>query len=366
MDRFKLFAKEVGIIGATTIGAGMFALPYIFAEVGWRIGILYLVILSGVIIVAHAVYYKVLESGNTTELLGIVKKYTGHSGYFVGAFAIIGGLTLTLTIFLMLGGEFLKQFTPLGVVGRILIFWLIAVLPLLFKERRISGFELAGFSAAAAIIVFVFFSSGSILVGARAFNMKNIFLPFGAVLFALTGWPAIDEIFLLRNNKEARKSRPFAAIAAGTFVAAILYVLFIVGVFGSANKVTPDTISGFSSQQFKLAMLSVLGIINVWTSYLPIGLEIKRSLIHELGMRSRLALAAVVLTPLVIAVSLNNNLLKIVGLTGGTFLSMQYFLIVIAGDRALGLSGIRKFFLNIVALIFILAAVYEIYFFMVG
>lgn len=369
MSRLTVFLREAGLVAAATFGAGIFALPYVFVKAGWLVGIFYLLILSAIIIFAHALYFRVLEAVDEKErLLGLAKDYLGVSGYYLSLVAIVAGLLLALVIHLILGGQFIVLLWP-GVGGTvaIFIFWLLASAPLFFRERRVLNLEFFGVVFMAGVMLLIFSSAWPRvgLLTATALNFNNVFLPFGAVLFALAGWTAIEPLYGFHKRIGQSKPAPVSALAWGTVLAAALYTLFVSGILGSAATVTPDAVSGLTNwPAARLALLGVLGLLALWVSYLPISLEIKNSLQFDLGWRPSQGLLFVVFLPLILVMAGFSNFLKVVGLAGGVFLSLQYLIIVLVGKKVLRLTGVKKFLANSVLLVFALAAVYEIYHFL--
>jgi hypothetical protein len=142
--------------------------------------------------------------------------------------------------------------------------------------------------------------------------------------------------------------------------------MFAAGILGSSSIITPDTASGLAAWPFwKKELLAIMGLVAVGTVYIPISREIRNSLEKDLHWNTIISRGTIIfLPPILIALGLN-DFLAVVGLVGGLFLSTQYLLIVSVGRRALTLGPVKKFFLDLAALIFILAAVYAVYHFVV-
>ncbi len=158
----------------------------------------------------------------------------------------------------------------------------------------------------------------------------------------------------------------FLAIALGTIAAATLYGFFVLGIASSVRVVTPDVVSGLSSWPlWKKTVLGILGLVALWTSYLPIALEIKNALQNDLRTSRATSALAVFALPLIFVSAGLNNFFRVLGLAGGVFLSLQYLLIVFLAKKILKLTAVKKFFLNLIMAVFILAAVYEVYYFIV-
>jgi hypothetical protein len=267
-----------------------------------------------------------------------------------------------------LGSQFIHLAAPtVPLSGTLVIFWLLISIPIFLSDRGVVELELVGFACTSLIILLIFFTAwpNITFAGVPAINWNNLFLPFGAILFSLAGWTSVEPAYETRKGSQ-KKFDPWRSIALGTIFAILLYLLFVSGIIGSAPLVTPDTASGLVAWPlWKKDALALLGLLAVATVYLPISREIKNSLEKDLHWPKLASRALIVfLPPALILVGLNNFLI-VVGLVGGLFLSMQYLLIVSVGRRVLSLSPAKNFFLDLVAAAFIIAAVYEVWTFIV-
>ena len=360
--------KIAALVAAATVGDGVFALPFVFYQAGWLLGLAYLLVLSAFVIVAHVVYLETLEKvGEKERLLGLSKKYLGEGGFWVGFFAIVLGLLLTLVAYLILGTQFIHLALPaIRLRYAFAAFWALISLPVFIDDSYAIDLELVGIVCTSCVILLIFLTAlpNVFFAGIPAINWQNLFLPFGAVLFSLAGWTSIEPAY--ESRKKARKHDPWRALASGTIFAALLYALFVSGILGSASIITPDTASGLAAWPFwKKELLAIMGLIAVATVYIPISREIKNSLEKDLKWSKLFSRMLIVLLPPALILLGFNNILSVVGLVGGVFLSMQYLLIISVGRQALTLSPRRKLLLDLVALIFVIAAVYSVYTFVV-
>ncbi len=368
--RAKDFLKIAAIIAAATVGDGVFALPFIFYKSGWLLGLLYLAFLATIVIVAHVIYLRVLEQEDEKErLLGLVKIYFGKWGFGIGFFAIVAGLLLAIVAFLVLGGRFVSLLLPsIPPLYALIAFWAFTTIPILLRDRRVVKLELLGIICTSVIIVFVFVFAWPHVGfgGIEPMNPGNAFLPFGVILFSLAGWTGVEPAYETRKKDGSWGKSPAAMLAAGTVFAVILYALFVMGILGSAATVTPDTLSGLTNwPMWQRSFLAILGFLAVWTIYMPTSREIKNSLERDLGWNPIATRLLILFLPLTLVLAGFNNFIVVVGLVGGFFLSLQYLFIVLVGRRALALSSWKKLSMDLLALVFTLAAVYEVYYFVV-
>jgi len=327
-----------------------------------------LIVLGALVIMAHVVYLKTLEKvGEKERLLGLSRLYLGEGGFWIGFLAIVIGLLLTLVAYLILGTQFIHLAIPaVHMRYALAAFWALISIPIFLSDRYVVDLELVGIVSTSAIILLIFFTASPLAIFAAvpAVNLQNLFLPFGVILFSLAGWTSIEPAY--ESKKRSRNKDPWKALAGGTIFAALLYLLFVTGILGSTSLVTPDTVSGLAAWPFwKKEMLAILGLLAVGTVYLPISREIKNSIEKDLGWNVWASRLIILFVPPMFILAGLNNFLFIVGIVGGLFLSMQYCLIISVGRHALSLSSIKKFLLDVVALMFILAAVYEVYSFVV-
>lgn len=356
-------------MAATTVGAGLFALPYVFMRAGWLFGAGYLALLGGATIFTHALYFRALahaESGVT--LLGLVRKKLGSAWHMLGLAVILGGLLLALVAYLILAEKFSELIFPgMGIWG-MLLFWACASIPVLFGLRRMVFVELAAGGLMIAAIIFIFLSSLGDQVS-REIPVADFaygFLPFGAVLFALTGWTAVEPIFAAHARLGNGKHSAFTGMGWGTASAALLYLLFALGIISSASVITPDTLGGIGGWPFwKFGVMLVLGFFAILTSYIPIALEVKNTLVRDLRVPRVAGMYAVFLVPPLIFFLGLRDFLEVVGLAGSVFLGLEYVLILLVSGRILELRGTKRGILILLTALFALAAVYEIYTFVV-
>ncbi len=364
------FLSEIGLIFSTTLGAGFFALPFVFLKAGWVLGLIYLLFFSVLITAVHVLYFRVLtETSNGKRLLGLIKEKLGRRSFGVAIFTVLGGLTLALTAYLILGSRFLELIFPsLGFGWALIIFWILGSAPLFLSLKKIIGVELLGGLMMVGIIVYVFLSEWPLeaIRSIPVLSLENIFLPFGVILFSLAGWTAIEPIYENyrgRSTGISFKNRIFQ-FGLGTFASALVYLFFVLAILSGAKEVTPDTVSGLGNwPDLKIKILGALGILALLTSYWPIAREIENLTVKDLKWKKTLSWMLVIFVPLFLVVLGFRNFLTAVSLVGGVFLATQYFFLVRLGIKTLRVQGFKKFGLYLAGLIFVLGAIYEIYYF---
>ncbi len=362
------------IAAAATIGEGVFAIPYIIQASGWLITLGYCIAVVAIVSVAHILYLRTLAAVNEKKrLLGLARKYFGATGFWIGFIAIVIGLLLGFVAYLILGAKFLQILFPGMLPGIALgIFWILLTCLVWGSEGRIAWFEAVGIALVSFAVLFIFFSGhpGIFFDNVSAVVPGATLLPFGVVIFALAGWTSVEPIYEIAYKPNADKDRSTSGIflffALGTAFAGLLYWLFAAGVIGTVPYVTTDTISGIVAWPlWRQYILAVVGLLSVCVVSVPIAREIRGAMEKDLKWNSIASRAAIVLLPLAAVLLGFNNFLSVIGLAGGVFISTQYILIISVGRRTLALARRELILLDILTIVFICAAVYSLWSFIV-
>ena len=357
------------IVAAATIGSGMFAIPYVIQTAGWLITLGYFVALGAVVSLAHILYLRTLGAVQEKErLLGLARRYFGISVFWTGFFSIVLGFLLSLVAYLVLGTQFIHIIIPgISLNISLFLFWTVIVAVTFWSGGRATKLETAGIVLITCAIFFAFISGrpfDAFLFTPMA-NIKNALLPFGAVIFALAGWTSVEQVYEIRK-KAAYSNGALHLFILGVAFASILYWLFALGILGSSPHVAMDTISGTGEWPlWKRDILALIGLLAISIVSIPLVRELRGALEKDLRWNKLFSQLVIVGVPLIVVLSGFNNFLIIVGLAGGVFISMEYLLIIAVGRKTLLLSRREKILLDILAIIFICAAAYEIITFVV-
>ena len=354
----------LGAIIAATIGSGVFALPYIIQRSGWLLSLGYFIALIAIVSIAHILYLRTLETAHEKKtLLGLTREHFKGTGFWVGFFAIVIGLLLGFVGYLVLGSKFISIIFPaIPAPMALAIFWAVIAI-LIFKSGGSAAvLEIAGVVLISISIIFIFFSGDPLhlSIGAPLASAKNFFLPFGAVLFSLTGWTSVEQIYEIRR-KQGKKKRDLLFFVFGAAFAGLLYWLFSLGVLNSVMSVSADTISSIGVWPvWKKDLVAIVGLLAMGVVAIPLSREIRGALEKELKWNRFTARSFIALAPLALILLGLNNFLVIVSLAGGIFLGVQYILIISIGRNALKLSFRERSMLDFLIILFACFAIYEI------
>lgn len=346
------------------IGAGMFALPYVFARAGVVTGLFYLAVFAGVFVAVHRMYAQiVIETNGKHRLVGCAKIYLGQWGFWVSLLTSGIGLLLILTAYLALASDFLRLILP-GLSGSVglYVFWFVSSFAVLLSLRRLAKLEFVA-TVAIGVIIFTLFVAGLLRgseVSVPLVNPSLVLIPYGVVLFSLSGRAAISSLYMYYKRRKLDSSQIYRAVTWGTIAPAVLYVFFVLAVFLlSGNAVSPDALSGLAASvpRALLVLTGLLGVFVLWTSYLFLGLEVKGVLHLDLGVKSWLSLLVVFFVPLALYLSGLSNFIQLIGIVGGVFLAMESVLVVLIYSRLKGWHALNTF----LVIVFLAGILYQFF-----
>ena len=105
----KNFYFALAALIGTTVGAGIFGIPYVISKSGIGPGLFYFFILGGAVLLLHLFFGEiVLRTKEKHRLIGFAQKYLGNWGKFLITISTILGLVGALLAYIILGGDFLK------------------------------------------------------------------------------------------------------------------------------------------------------------------------------------------------------------------------------------------------------------------
>ncbi len=211
----------------TIIGAGVFAIPYVFSQSGVITCLVYFLVVAIAVTLLHLFFGEiVLRTKEESRLSGFAGRYLGKKAKVLVGLALIIGTVGSLLVYIILSGQFLKLVFPhwLSVFQFSLLAWLVLSFLVFCGTRSIAWLELLLASALflTAGVVIVFCLPKIQLHNFSLFNPGKLFLPFGVFMFSLVGWSAVPESEdILLNKKQLKSVIIFALIAC-----AIFYIIF--------------------------------------------------------------------------------------------------------------------------------------------
>lgn len=331
----KKFIQAQAIFAGTVIGVGLFGLPYAASQLGfWPLAI-YFVLLSPLIIVVHFLFGEIAcGTLKLARVPGYAGEYLGQSmkkvSFAVSALGILGALLA----YLIVGGQFfyalLSPFFGGSPLIYTLIFFSIGTLLIYRGVKSISYIELVLF------LIFIFILGLFFYFALPFFNVQNfssinlqfLILPYGVVIFSLWGTSVIPEIKeILSGDRRLLRW----VIATGSILIALIYLFFVIIILGVTGPHTSrEAILGFASAVGQKVVFwgFCFGLITTFTSFLTLGLTLKRIFNYDFKINQRLSWAIACFTPLILFIIGFNNFIDVIGLTGAIALGAEGIIII--------------------------------------
>jgi len=381
--RKKLFTPAWLLAGAI-IGAGIFALPFVFEKAGTLTGLIYLAVFEFVFVLVHLMYADIIAKTDLADgtlantesrhyFSGYARIYFGKFGFWLAVFSSVFGLFLTLVAYLALSASFLNLIFPSSFnVLNIVIFWFLGSVAIFLGIRKMSFLELFITSGVifVSILVFIFGAADfGRIISMPVFNLKNFFLPYGVILFALSGRVAIPAVINYFKKTNQSVSGAGKSIILGTLIPALVYALFVFGVLGLSGIVSEDAVSGLIgvASPLILSLIGIFALVSLWDSYFIVSMDIRNSLRCDLKFPKVIAGAAVVILPLLFYFFGLREFLKLAGLIGGVFIAFEGAFICLMWLKSLKrktegifLIKLSPVFAYVLTLVFIGGLVYEL------
>jgi len=332
--------SPVAVLVGAIMGVGMFGLPYIGIRAGFIPMIGFLCITVALLyLLSHAYSEVIIGTSGKHRFPGYVEKYLGHNWKQAAFFTTTIGMWGALLSYIILGGRFLTDiFNPL--VGGSLLFYSL----LFFFVGAYFIFRDAQTVARIELILLWLFPGIIVILGIIGFSKIHLsesvllnpgaaILPYGLVLFSLWGINMLPDISEMVDKNRKRLER---VSLKALLMSAILYLIFIILVIGISGKNTStDALSGLrAALGEKVLILGFLfGIIATFTSFIALGLNLKKVFMYDYEMHPMPSLFMALGIPLVLFLTGITNYLGIISVTGGVVLGFEGILILILYER---------------------------------
>ncbi len=253
--------KAIAILVGTTIGAGIFGIPYVISQIGFLAGLFYILILGGLVLVLNLAYSEiVLRTPGDHQFSGYTNIYLGKKEKFLQILSMLSffiSMYGALLAYLVGIGEFCNLlFGGGGAVFWAILFFLFSVIVIRSGLKIISyfGFIFVCFLLFTLVLLFILGVGKIEVANLSTFYPATLLLPYGVILFALSGNSVIPEIEeVLRKNPKKMKR----VVIIGSLIPVFVYIIFALLVVGVCGKFTSED-----------AMSGLLIFLPIWVSKL--------------------------------------------------------------------------------------------------
>jgi len=358
-------------LAGTIIGVGLFSLPYITSRVGIWVILGYFLGLGALSIIIHLLFAEVaLRTPDFLRIPGFVKFHLGKSAGKIAFLTFTFGMFGALLAYLIIGGEFLTSLMPpvfiapqFNQIFYTLIYFTIGTLIIYSGSKTVAKIELLGLIVFFLILLVIFykglpyFSFSKLISSPKG---KDLFLPYGPILFALWGTAIIPEIeeMLGKKKKFLKKIIPLAI-----FLPILAYLSFIFLITAiSGQETSKEAITGLRSFLGDGIINSALlfGLLTTFTSFIMLGLTLQKVFWYDLKMNKKLAWLITCFIPLVLFLAGFKDFIDVIAFVGGVLLGIDGIFIILMYRKV---KKKRLIFVYPLILIFILGMIYQIIYF---
>lgn len=326
------------LLVGTIVGAGMFAIPFVFQGAGFLTGVLVLIGLAIAATCIHLAYAEVvMATPDAHRLPGYVRRYLGRSLGVLSSASYLFGLSGSLLAYVVLGGAFLgdllRWLAPsLSATAGYVAFYLFGV-AVIARGIRFEGIANAvlttGLVLALVGLAFTLVPEISSANLHSSFQASRLFMPYGVVLFALAGAAIIPDMRRALGAGSPRRLRNL--ILLGTASAAALYGLFALAVVGATGGgTTPDAITGLAErfgEGYRLAG-ALIGFLATITSFITLGAVLEGTFRYDFGFRRQAAWLATAVIPGLLMLAGFRDFIAIVSVVGAVAIGIDSIFIL--------------------------------------
>jgi amino acid permease len=325
--------KAVALVIGTCIGAGVLALPKAFTLSGFLPAMLLTIVIGAVSIMMNLFVTEVtLRTKKEKQIVALAEMYLGKWGKYIILVCVTAGMFGALVAYTVAIGEIGEVFTgvPNTVFFALITFVAFAVLSKGLKAVGEIEVVLTTVMIVFLLAITVFMSQDLDVSNLAQMNIDKIFLPYGAIFFALLSYSVLPEVEEILKNE---KHNMFKASIYGMLICIVIYITFplvFVSEFGTGvAEVATESLSGW---------LGVVGnfvaVLTMGTSYLAVGMVLRDIFGRDLKMGYAKATVLVCAVPFLVSFLISPSFLTVVGLTGAYTGSVTGIMLCLMVQRA--------------------------------
>lgn len=322
----------------STIGVGIFALPYVFAQAGFALALAELVVIALLNTAALLLFVDLISVRKRhAHFVAVVGGELGFAGRAVAAFALFSTVWGAMLAYMIVGASFIGLLFNVAPSAAISLCFAAAGsalvaggLPLLL---RMQGFVIPAFFGV-IVLIFALAVPHMQLAHFTTFFPENATLPLGALLFAVSGLSAIPEV---RDSLGKHTQNMPRVLMLGMLLIVAIYLIFVIAILGfNGGATSPDAISGIvRSAGRPLALLAAaVGAMTVFSAFVTSGTSLMDTLLYDFRMKLGHAWLLAVGVPIGVFLLGARNFIDVISFTGGILGGVCGLLIIFAYEKA--------------------------------
>ena len=324
----KPFFQAVALLVGTTIGAGIFGIPYVVAQSGFFTGLFMIIIVGVSILILNLFIGEIcLRTKGLHQLSGYIGHYFKKPGKIIATIAMILGVYGSLLAYIIGEGKVIAAiFNGSELVYSIIFLFIVSII-LFFGIKIVGRYEeFLVFFVLFLIFLIAVIGFGDINIdNLRGFYPNKMFIPYGTVLFAFLGMVAIPEMHevLQKNKKQLRK-----AIIIGSLIPIIVYIIFALVVVG-VSGISIDQVATTSLRGNLIFFGNIFAIFTMATSFLALSLAMREMYEHDLKMNRYLSFILTISVPFILFLLGFKSFIKTISFTGSMVGGIMGILVIL-------------------------------------
>ncbi len=345
----------VFMITGMTIGAGVLGIPYVVAQVGLKIGIAYILVLGLVMLSLNLMLGEIaVRTKESLQIPGLVGKYLGKWPKYLMNTLIVFGSYGALLAYVAGEGQALSALFGGNPVVWSVVFWGIASV---IVWRGLQTIKIA--EKILSVIVM------SIIIGVSFYIFKDFqtanwiytdfgkfFLPYGVILFALNGTPAIIEAHALLPQDQVSFKK---ALIMGSLIPVAIYILFALAVVGATGLQTTEIATIGLGEKFGTGILvlsNIFAVLAMSAGFIGSGIALKQNFVWDNKINKVIAEFLVISVPIILFLMGLRQFITILSVAGGVVIGIEAIMLVYTcwvakrkGDIEASKYGLHHFWL---------------------
>lgn len=371
------FLLALGFVVGTTIGAGVFSLPFMAAKSGFFPYLVLLISVAILLSISNLMYGEItLRTKKEARLIGYAEKYLGGWGRSVAAISTFLSFYASLLVYMILGGMFLHNifFSVLGgdVFWYSMALFSFVAIAIYFDLHIFSAIELWMTGVLLLVVLVIIFKCGFYIDVQNLYTIHwgGIFLPLGTVLFSLSSMSSISE---LEHILGKHKSRLKDVIITAMILCVMVYALFVLAILGVSGAFTSEEafagLGNFMSSSNVAIWGAFFGFLAVITSYLTTGFSLRQVFIYDYKYSKQKAWLLTCIIPLGLFLGGLRNFVSIVAFAGGVTSGICGILVALMFYKAKKEGDVNpefsfnfpKILSSVIILIYLWGMIYQIF-----
>ena len=336
----------------TIIGAGILGIPYVFSRAGFLTGLVVIIFVSIFFMYIYlSLGETLLKTKGQHQLPGLAGVYLGKKGKKILFVAMLLSSYGSLVAYLIASGQALNNLfssfiyiSP--IVNNPLFFstmFFIIMSFLIFKGLNIienSEIVITGILLFLILLLFVLLFPEISFSNVNSFSAKSLFVPYGAVFFALMGFTTVPEA--VRIMDKDRSKIPMVLILS-LLIPVVFYIIFSIAIIGVMGENTSELGTlGLEAifGPYMLILSNLFLLFSVTTSFLAIGFAQKNVFRLDYNFPKILSLFLSCGVPFILFITLSKfmGFVDVLSFTGAVFGGMMVLLILVISYKSKKLS----------------------------